>query len=53
MIERAEGKASAEATERIWKQYAVDTVYRFLPDEKVFVGARYNRAHGDAGWYYR
>jgi hypothetical protein len=47
VIERAEGKASTEATERIWKQYAVDTVYRFLPDEKLFVGARYNKAHGE------
>ena len=41
------GKASTEATERTWKQYAVDTVYRFLPDEKLFVGARYNKAHGE------
>ena len=22
-------------------------MYRFLPDEKLFVGARYNRAHGE------
>jgi hypothetical protein len=47
VLERSEGKASTEATERIWKQYAVDTVYRFLPDEKLFVGARYNKAHGE------
>jgi hypothetical protein len=47
VVERAEGKASAEVTERIWKQYAVDTVYRFMPDETLFVGARYNKAHGD------
>ena len=47
VIERAQGKASTEATERIWKQYAVDMVYRFLPDEKLFVGARYNKAHGE------
>jgi len=46
VVERSEGKAAVEATERIWKQYAVDTVYRFLPGEPVFVGARYNRAHG-------
>jgi hypothetical protein len=46
VLERAEGKASAEANERIWKQYAVDAVYRLLPDETLFVGARYNRAHG-------
>ena len=46
VLERAEGKASAELTERVWKQYALDTVYRLLPDEQLFVGARYNRAHG-------
>jgi hypothetical protein len=47
VIERAKGKASTETIERVWKQYAVDTVYRFLPDEKLFVGVRYNRAHGE------
>jgi hypothetical protein len=47
VLERAEGKASAETSDRIWKQYAVDTVYRFLDDETLFVGARYNRAHGE------
>ena len=46
VLERAEGKASAEASERVWKQYAVDTVYRFLPDESLFVGVRYNKAKG-------
>ncbi len=47
VLERAEGKASAETTERVWKQYAGDVVYRFLPDEKLYVGARYNKAHGE------
>jgi hypothetical protein len=47
VVERAEGKATAEATERTWKQYAIDTVYRFMADEKLFVGARYNKAHGE------
>jgi hypothetical protein len=46
VVERAEGRALTEATERVWKQYALDTVYRFLPDESLFVGARYNKAHG-------
>ncbi len=46
VVERSEGSASVETTERVWKQYAVDAVYRFLPGEPVFVGARYNRAHG-------
>lgn len=46
VIERAEGKTSAEPTERVWKQYAVDAVYRFMPDESLFVGVRYNKAIG-------
>jgi hypothetical protein len=46
VLERAEGKASTELAERVWKQYAVDTVYRFLPDETMFVGVRYNKATG-------
>jgi hypothetical protein len=46
VLERAEGKTSAELAERTWKQYAVDAVYRFLPAEKLFVGARYNKAQG-------
>ena len=47
VLERANGKAATEATERSWKQYAVDTVYRFMPDEKLFVGVRYNKAQGE------
>jgi hypothetical protein len=46
VLERAEGKAAIETTERVWKQYAVDTVYRFLSDESLFVGVRYNKATG-------
>jgi hypothetical protein len=46
VIERATGKATVEATNRTWNQYALDTVYRFLPEEKAFVGVRYNKAHG-------
>jgi hypothetical protein len=47
VIERAEGKASSEATERRFEQYAVDVVYRFLKNEQLFVGARYNKAFGE------
>jgi hypothetical protein len=46
VIERAEGKASTEITEREWRQQAVDAVYRFCHDEKLFVGVRYNKAEG-------
>src|SRR5688572_560373 len=44
--ERAEGKASTEAAQPVWKQYAVETVYRFLPDAAAFVAVRYNNATG-------
>jgi hypothetical protein len=47
VLERAEGRASTEASERVWKQFAVDTVYRFNPDENLFVGVRYNKATGE------
>jgi len=47
VLERSEGKASTEATERIWKQFALDTVYRFFPDERMFAGVRYNKAYGE------
>ena len=46
VIEQATGKANAEVTERTWNQVAADVVYRFLPSEQLFVGARYNRAEG-------
>ncbi len=46
VVERAKGKALAETTEREWTQYAVDAVYRFLPKDAAYVGARYNRAEG-------
>jgi len=47
VLERASGKTSAELNERVWRQYAVDTVYRFLGEENVFVGVRYNKAKGE------
>jgi hypothetical protein len=47
VIERTEGRASTEPADRVWKQYAVDTVYRFMPDESMFVGVRYNKATGE------
>jgi hypothetical protein len=47
VLEQARGRASAELVDRTWKQYAMDAVYRFAPNEKLFVGARYNKAQGD------
>ena len=46
MIERAEGQGATETTQRVWNQYAIDTVYRFLANDKLFVGTRYNKAEG-------
>ncbi|HEX6323227.1 MAG TPA: porin [Vicinamibacterales bacterium] len=48
VIERAEGRASVEAADRTFNQYAVDAVYRFLPREQLFVGGRYNTVSGQA-----
>jgi hypothetical protein len=47
VVERAEGRAITESADRVWTQYALDTVYRFLPNETLFVGARYNNAEGE------
>jgi hypothetical protein len=47
VLERADGRATAEVTNRTFNQYAVDTVYRFFEAEKIFVGARYNRVNGN------
>jgi hypothetical protein len=46
VIERSEGRAATETSERVWRQYALDTVYRFLADDKLFAGVRYNKAQG-------
>ena len=46
VIERAEGQANTETSERVWNQYATDVVYRFLPREQAYAGVRYNKAEG-------
>ena len=45
VIERAEGKAAAELSNRTFNQQAIDVVYRALGDS-VYVGGRYNRVKG-------
>jgi len=51
VIEKVEGRTRAElddgAPKREWNQYAVDALYRFLPDDKLYVGARYNTVEGE------
>ncbi len=46
VLEHSKGKATAELTERVWNQQAVDAVYRLGTDESTYVGLRYNRATG-------
>jgi hypothetical protein len=45
-FESATGKAATETTNRTWKQVSNEVIYRFLPREQVYVGARYNTAKG-------
>jgi hypothetical protein len=47
VIEQAEGRAKAETKERKWEQYSAEAIYRFLGDEQLYVGARYNQAKGE------
>ncbi len=42
-LEMAEGRTATETARRDMNQYAAEVVYRFMPDEMMFVGARYNR----------
>jgi hypothetical protein len=46
VAEQAKGRNAGEATERSWNQYSGEAVYRFLADEKLFVGGRYNTVEG-------
>jgi hypothetical protein len=46
VVERSEGRTATETSTRVWKQYALDTVYRFLPNDQMFAGVRYNKAEG-------
>lgn len=48
--ERAVGGTTAEVEageERVWNQYAIDVLYRLLPNESLFVGGRYNLLEGE------
>ena len=45
-FERAKGRAAGELDNRTWKQNVGELVYRFLPDQRVFLAARYNTVKG-------
>jgi len=44
-IEQAEGRNAVETSNRTWKQYAGEGVYRFLGNQ-LYLAARYNQAKG-------
>jgi hypothetical protein len=46
VLETAHGRGATEVRRREMNQLAVEGVYRFLADEKMFVGARYNTVTG-------
>lgn len=46
-IERATGASVGEPEDRTWNQYAADVLYRFMDDEQLYVGARYNLVDGE------
>jgi hypothetical protein len=45
-FERAKGRAATETANRTWKQNVGEVVYRFLPDQRLYVAARYNTVKG-------
>jgi hypothetical protein len=45
-IERAKGRAATETDNRTWTQNVGEVVYRFLPDQRVFLAGRYNTVKG-------
>jgi len=47
VIEQTKGAAATDTVKRDFTQYAADAVYRFLKNEKAYVGARYNVVNGE------
>ncbi len=45
-VETAKGRAAGETDNRTWKQNVGEVVYRFLPDQRLFLAARYNTVKG-------
>lgn len=46
-IETTTGRASNETSDRTWNQYAAEVVYRFMKNESLYVGTRWNTVEGD------
>ncbi len=47
LFEFVSGRSHAEAENRSWRQLGGEAVYRFLPQEQLFVGARYAQVNGE------
>lgn len=47
VAEFVSGRTHAESDSRSFTQLSGEAVYRFLPQEQLFVGARYNRVEGE------
>lgn len=47
LYETATGNAAEDAEEWTYDQMAVDAIYRFLEDESVYIGGRYNVVNGE------
>mgnify|MGYP001381309813 CR=1 FL=1 len=46
-LEWVEGRGASEPETRSLNQYGVEAIYRFLPNEQLYVGARYNVVSGE------
>lgn len=46
LYENARGRGATETVDRTSEQLAADVIYRFLPNERAFVGARWNKVDG-------
>lgn len=44
--ETIKGGTYAETSDRSWNQLAVEGIFRFLPNEQLYLGARYNTVSG-------
>jgi hypothetical protein len=47
VFETASGNNGVNAADKTWNQYGVDVLYRFLENDQLYVGGRYNYVSGD------
>lgn len=46
IVERSEGRAATETEKRTWTHYVAEGLYRFGPDDGIYLGGRYGTASG-------